>query len=196
MKKFVLFALCAMCAMTMMAQRVGGGKSDNRDDGHPAFWGHLERGYRGFAEETFGLAIGSSGGDVNQCKYSELSTTHGYQVTPYMFIGAGFALEFYGNGREWEEGFTLPIYGDVRFDFLNKRITPFFDIRAGSSVVGIKAFYGSSTLGARFCVGGSMAINFGLSCHFQNIKRLSYMEYDEGYYYWIISPGLKLGLEW
>lgn len=76
-----------------------------------------------------------------------VSTTHGCQILPYLFVGAGLELlyhidseEYYDNysGEYYDESyneFRLPIFANVRGCLPLKKITPFAEVRLGYDVL-------------------------------------------------------------
>ena len=55
-----------------------------------------------------------------------LHTINGHQFNPHLAVGGGVGLSF------WEEGFTLPLFVDVRGDLLkDKPITPHYYVEGG-----------------------------------------------------------------
>ena len=99
------------------------------------------RHYRGFVSGDFLL------GDMVGVR---LSTTHGEQLNCKIFLGAGIGMCMAG---DWDDDhFSIPIYADFRLDFLEKKISPFLEIKAGSdfAVKGISGFYGDLSVGCRF----------------------------------------------
>ena len=102
-------------------------QEDNSED-------YLKSGFRGFID----LGIHGGFGDAEDNLLLMSSFTAGYQVNRFFFIGAGCAptLTLYDNEYydEIETGFLLPIYGAIRFDFVNAKVSPFLDTRVGYSV--------------------------------------------------------------
>ena len=99
--------------------------------------------YRGFA--NLGFAVGAKRG--NGGSHIEVSTSHGVQIIPQLFVGAGIGFSYY-----YDLGCVMPIFANIRTDILKSRISPFVDFRIGyapclSSVGGL---YLSPTIGCRF----------------------------------------------
>ena len=107
----------------------------------------INRGYKGFVD------IGS-GFSVNDGQNSVFSfhTSHGYQFNPYFYLGGGLGLDFYAYPDIIE--LWLPIFLDFRVDFLDKRFTPYFDLKLGS--------YLNPSFGVSYMVGKKVALNFGV----------------------------------
>lgn len=102
-------------------------QEDNSED-------YLKRGFRGFVD----LGIHGGFGDAEDNLLLMSSFTAGYQINRFLFVGAGCSptLTLYDNEYydEVETGFILPIYGAIRFDFVNAKVSPFLDSRVGYSV--------------------------------------------------------------
>lgn len=149
------------------------------------------RGYKGFVDLGF---IGDlSDNDANKM---EISTSHGYQFNNYFFLGAGLAASIYTD----LDLVAVPLFIDFRANFINKKVTPFADIKTGYSVGDIKGAYVTTSLGVRFSLKGKKAINLKLEYNYQQY------DYDDSYYsygsYWSSSYsydyaglGVKVGFE-
>lgn len=102
---------------------------------------HLDFGYRGFVDLGYTLGVGAAGG-VDRI---DLYTSHGIQIIPQLYAGLGSGVSYYFNGS----GVSVPIFANIRTDILKSKATPFIDVKVGYSVVDIKGFYLSPTLGCR-----------------------------------------------
>ena len=92
------------------------------------------KGYKGFVDFAY---IGDVS-DYNASKI-ELSTTHGYQFNNYFFVGGGVAFNYYTDA----DLYAAPIYANFRANFINKKVTPFADVKAGYAVGDIEGAYAS-----------------------------------------------------
>ncbi len=98
-------------------------------------------GYRGFVDIGYTFATG----DDSRGRF-ELTTSHGYQMNPYFFIGAGTGFHYYkpwkytesssGISVSLKETLTaIPIFADFRANFTeNGPIIPFASIKMGYSI--------------------------------------------------------------
>ena len=116
----------------------------NTDEGVYAFHNdnYLKKGFRGFVDLGVDLGIR----DAIDYNMLSASFTGGYQLNRFLFVGAGIApsigivddnywyWEDYRSYSNRDTGFILPLYGAVRFDFVNAKISPFVDMRVGYSV--------------------------------------------------------------
>lgn len=141
------------------------------------------RGYKGFADLGGSIGVGTWGDGVVSA-----STSHGYQFNPYLFLGAGIAVEHHFG---WGETF-LPIFAESRVNFLNNSISPFMGLRAGYSVTAY-GFYLNPNFGVKFDVSNNFGMNLSVG---YTLQQATY--YD---YFWgsdrltIGGVSLKLGFE-
>ena len=125
-----------------------------------------QRGYRGFVEwsnstrnNTYGVFTGTR----NIATYREnnfytgVTTSHGYQINPLFFIGAGVGMEKCTNLNNW----IVPLFVEGRVDLKFGKFTPFGDIRLGASLSEGAGVYFSPTIGYRFNWGRKIGINLG-----------------------------------
>lgn len=145
---------------------------------------YLKKGFRGFIE--FGVDVQVD--DETYDSYNgfiSLPITVGYQVNPYLFVGGGMAPGITSNGRyrydyydyyyddyyydryrrgRFDSHFVMPIYGALRFDFINARVSPFLDLRAGYGVTDYsRGAYVSFAVGCRV-----RRFNFSMGYTYQN----------------------------
>ncbi len=89
------------------------------------------KGYRGFAEAGFGggETTVDYGHNYGSLKYFYdqylLSTIHGAQIIPQLFVGGGLGVHSYvSDDDEYDDydGIAIPIFADVRSDFIKYKI--------------------------------------------------------------------------
>lgn len=146
------------------------------------------KGYKGFVETGYIFDLS----DCNANRF-ELSTTHGYQFNNYLFVGGGAGINFYTDA----DLYSVPLFASFRANFMNKKITPFADIKSGYTVGDVEGAFVTVGLGVRFALAKKMALNLKLE--------YAYQEYDYEYYYSsssyyydnesINGIGIKLGFE-
>lgn len=145
------------------------------------------KGYKGFVD--FGFIGDINDNDANKV---EISTSHGYQFNNYFYVGGGLAASIYTD----LDLVTVPFFVDFRANFINKKITPFADIKTGYSVGDIEGLYVTTSVGVRFSLKSKKAINLKLEYNYQQ-----YDYYDGGYYYYdddvldYAGLGVKVGFE-
>ena len=126
-------------------------------------------GYKGFID--FGYTIGT--GDFKEDRI-ELTTSHGIQINPYVYFGAGFGANYYLDSKV----FALPIFLNSRFTFINKGIAPYLDIKAGYSFTDVEGLYISPSIGCKI---GHFNVSCGYTIQKFDAEWLYY--YYNGYNY-------------
>lgn len=91
----------------------------------------LKRGYRGFAEVGGSFHI-----DQPEHFYGfDITTTHGYQINRWLFLGAGIGLQSYKlheyTPEKTKTQLTLPLYADIRTYFMRTAVKPFAEMQIG-----------------------------------------------------------------
>ena len=128
--------------------------------------------YKGFFDFGYTVGVGSYGeGRI------ALSTTHGAQIIPHLFVGAGMGFNYFHESGAW----NMPLYADFRTNFLKGKITPFLDFRLGYSVGDASGFYMAPTIGCDFGFGKKSGFSVALGYEFQKAEYYYYYYYD--YYY-------------
>lgn len=143
--------------------------------------------YRGFVGEAIG---------IGEYSHFSLYTVHGAQIRPWIFVGAGIALDTYTLFNSYVD-FAVPVFADVRFDFndmLNCRFGPFFDLRFGYSVGDVDGFYFAPSIGGEIYFGHSR-INLGIHMGYE-MKTPEYYwgGYYSSYYTREVSSAFIVGL--
>lgn len=97
--------------------------------------------YRGFV---------SAEGTVGKVSGVKLTTTHGWQLNKKLFLGLGTGI-FKGT-ENYGAHTSFPLFANFRVDFLDKRFSPFADLRTGYDLAwdGVSGFYGDVSFGCRF----------------------------------------------
>ena len=140
-----------------------------------------QRGYRGFFEWSSSLRSNNFGypdlsGNLHIHRestfFTGFSTSHGYQINPLFFIGAGFGMEKCTTLDNW----VAPVFLEGRIDLLLGKFTPFGDIRIGANVAEGAGVYFSLTIGYRFNWGRKMGVNIGAGLTLAGYR----VEYYEG----------------
>lgn len=129
MKKLLLILVAMICSATVFAQT-------------------LDKGYRGFAGVDGQVIVTEDG-------YDGISfwTSHGYQINPYLFVGGGISSQV----RYWADDYDdelytytlIPLFGNVRFDYPNNKISAFADLKLGYSVGDYSGLYIAPSVGVR-----------------------------------------------
>lgn len=137
---------------------------------------YVQPGYRGFVDLGYTLGTGELGVDR-----IEFSTSHGYQINPYIFVGAGAGFNYFCS--DGADAFGIPVFAHVRSEFLKNAVSPFFDFKIGYSFLDTDGLYFSPAVGCHFQVSNTIGLNVSIGYTFQNI---SYeYSYENSYeYYW------------
>ena len=139
-----------------------------------------QKGYRGFVDLEYYKSI-----DAISQDHFGFSTTHGYQFKPWLFVGAGAGMKISHNKHSKEnfgkkvDFYMFPVFGNIRFDLLKGKFSPYLDCRLGYTL-GNKA-YGimfNPSLGCRVGLTDVLAINasFGYSLQSTDIVALTQQE--------------------
>ena len=132
------------------------------------------RGYRGWVET--GGAVGIGGWDHDIFSFS---TSHGYQFNPYFFLGAGVGVEYFFD----YEAVVVPIFANARGYFMDRKTSPFIDVKIGYSPVGdIQGLYFSPSIGVSIGVSKKCAVNLSIGYNLQMAKfyhHYGYSTYSE-----------------
>ncbi|MDE5553974.1 MAG: hypothetical protein K2J10_02190 [Muribaculaceae bacterium] len=136
-----------------------------------------QRGYRGFIDWDNSMRQYPQWMDFNKKvlrAYSGVSTSHGYQFNPNFFLGAGIAVQYNSNFKDW----ILPVFLHVRTDQKFGKYTPFGDMRIGYSLTDGGGVYFSPMVGYRFNWGRKMGVNIGAGL---TVKQITYTIFDVGF---------------
>lgn len=120
----------------------------------------LQRGYRGFVDANVDLSFRSSYFETWIDVYYGVSTSHGYQLNPHFFLGAGVAWEQVME-HSWHKR-EYPYFVQARTDWTFGKVPLYADVRVGGVLFGDYRLYLSPTVGYRLDWGKRMALNFGL----------------------------------
>lgn len=138
-----------------------------------------KRGYRGFLEWSSSVRSDNFGvidmhGNLRMERqgsfYTGFTTSHGYQVNPVFFVGAGLGMERCGKLDNW----VVPVFIQGRMDLKFSRFTPFGDLRLGANVAEGVGIYISPTIGYRFNWGRRMGVNLGAGLSLAGYKAEHY----------------------
>lgn len=135
MKTRLIILLTALCAFAAQAREP-------------------QRGYRGFADfDLYYFREKTPWYSNSDYLYLSVSTSHGYQFNPHLYIGAGFT--FGGDNM-------LPFYVNARTDWKFGKFTPFGDVKLGYNLTGGGGVFFSPSIGYRFNWGRKLGINLGV----------------------------------
>ena len=135
---------------------------------------HLKKGYHGSVDVGYNACI-------TQIAPSSLgiTTSHGYQFNPYIFLGAGVGFE-YASHCEWgdisgkpynkrEAKVDIPVFFNFRVNFTKTRLSPFVDARAGAYVNNEGGIYLNAALGCRYAIRNNMGISLSIGYQMRKV---------------------------
>lgn len=148
-----------------------------------------QKGYRGFVDwsntatlDMGFMFIGDEPGDNTEI-FTGISTSHGYQFNPWLYVGGGAGLEYNLDWKAYETGkikFIIPVFAEGRLDAKWGKFTPYFSARLGANLAEHAGVYFSPMVGYRFNWGRRSAINLGLG--------MSLFGYRQKYYEHVFLP--------
>lgn len=112
--------------------RYSSSRSSQPDDNMAEINRHkAKKGYRGFASITPGYYISNGVGSL------EISTTHGFQINHYCFVGGGIGVDIIGDAEDYllnSSGIAIPIYAAFSGN-VGSRVAQFsYGTRIGSCI--------------------------------------------------------------
>lgn len=134
----------------------------------------FNNGYRGFADLGYTIGIG----DYKFGRF-EISTTHGYQVCPYFFIGAGVGFHIMSKyetpGMEYaldtrDNKVGIPLFIDLHSTFLKTKFAPYIDLKLGHFITNGDGLYANISAGVRMKTVGKQAVTLSLGYTFEKLK--------------------------
>lgn len=135
----------------------------------------LHRKFRAIIEPAYVFGVEDS--DYKEDRVGA-TVSMGYQFNPYIYLGVGVGGFYFLDS----EVYSLPVFLNFRSDFINARITPFVDVKAGySPVEDVKGAYASVSLGCRFRLGDSFALSVSTGAEIQSAE-VSYSYNSFGYH--------------
>ena len=122
--------------------------------------------YRGYVDAGYSIGIG----DYEFGRF-EVNTSHGYQINPYQYAGAGTGLHFMSSYKTKgmdipldvrDSKVDIPVFANIRCNLLKKRVTPFIDVKGGTYVTNGGGLYVNASAGCRFSINEKQAINLSV----------------------------------
>ena len=152
----------------------------------------LQAGYRGFLEVNGGYNwwqdnVGYSLGAM---------TSHGYQFSPFFYMGVGAGVDMYSMSVP-----NIPVFAHLRTTFFNRKVTPWIDIKGGYSFGNLEGLYFDPSVGLRFSIGKRSGLNIGVGYTMQQTYNTQYAakHSDEASVYdklgSLALPKIKIGFD-
>ena len=174
MKKLLMLLVALSCYVGMQAQDVTGGGNG------------IKRGFRGIAELGYEVATNKDGENS-----PILNLSAGYQLNPYIFLGAGVGLRHYNDSEKT----SVPIFFNFRSDFVNAKINPFVDVKFGFSPSYTRGF-GSAGMGCRFKIGEKCGLLVSAGFEVQDLENKGDHSEECGIYLdYMLGTFLKVGID-
>lgn len=174
--KFILLTSMLFVTTQAFAQFTTGGRGKSSSSSYSASYDYAPKtGYKGFLDFGYGLGLGDTGADRIQ-----LTTSHGYQINPYIYAGVGVGCSYFTNG----ELFNVPIFANGRFTLplSNSKVCPFFDYKIGYSAADVSGFYMAPSAGIRVAMGEKCGFNISIGYEMQKAS-FGYFYFYGDYYY-------------
>lgn len=137
---------------------------DEVEDVNSFGWSKAPR-YRGFVGDSYVFGTGDYAEDREF-----LYTSHGVQINPFLYVGAGAGVNYWLDSECW----SVPIFGHVRSELhrlFKKNVSPYLDAKIGYSVADVEGFYFAPSVGCHFYFGHSKTgLSVGVGYVAQNVK--------------------------
>ncbi len=128
-----------------------------------------QKGYRGFIDWSNDLRSQQIWGgldDRTTCFFTGVSTSHGYQIDPNFYVGAGLLFEHCSK----IDANLLTAFLHGRADLKFGRFTPFGEIKLGFNMTDGGGLYFSPQIGYRFSWNRKFGINIGAGLSLQTYR--------------------------
>lgn len=163
-------------------------KTFNEVDVSTYGWGKAPR-YRGFVGDSY--ILGTGHGYVADREF--LYTSHGIQINPFFYAGAGVGVNYWlaGGGDDNDPTWSVPIFAHLRGELhraFKKNVSPYLDAKIGYSFFDVEGLYFAPSVGCHFYFGHSitgLSVGFGYVMHNVNVY------YSSSYYDKEVISGLE-----
>ncbi|MCR5246379.1 MAG: hypothetical protein K6E14_01150 [Paludibacteraceae bacterium] len=134
----------------------------------------LQKGYRGMVDVGYCLYISQIAPTT-----IELTTSHGYQFNPYIFLGGGVGFDFTGeckwgdiNGKPYNKRVAkvdIPIFINGRANLTKTKISPFVDARVGAYINNGGNIYANLALGGRYAINERIGVSLSVGYEIRKV---------------------------
>lgn len=130
--------------------------------------------YRGFVDVGYNIGVGDY-----QFGRFEISSSHGYQVNPFFFVGAGFGLHFMSEYETpnmsialdvRDSSVEIPLFANLKCNFTKSKVAPFIDLKAGTFVTNNGGLYANISGGCRIATKDKQAVNVSVGYTMQKLE--------------------------
>ncbi len=147
-RKIAFLMLAALASMACLS-------AQNRIPG-------VSTGYKGMLETGMTFYEGKS-----EFTTFDISTTHGFQINPHIFVGAGLGY----SGDEEGDYHMLPLYGAFRGNIpVGNKFFPFAGARLGYSLDGWDGLYFNPNVGCTYLFNHRLGIDLSLGYTLQQVQ--------------------------
>ncbi len=120
LKTFIVATICLMAQTAVSAEENTDSKNSNKNL-------YFNRGYRANIELNW-----SNGGKGFGFTHYGLTTSHGYSFGNGLYLGAGLGVIVEPHdGPSSDYFFSLPVFADLKYSFINGTVSPFVALRGG-----------------------------------------------------------------
>lgn len=130
--------------------------------------------YRGLVDAGYTIGVGDY-----QFGRFEINSSHGYQVNPFFFLGAGLGLHFMSNYETpnmdialdvRDSSVEIPLFANLKFNLTKSKIAPFIDLKAGTFITNNGGLYASISGGCRIATIDKQAVNVSVGYVMQKLE--------------------------
>lgn len=127
---------------------------------------YLTKNYKGYVDAGYSIGIG----DYNFGRV-EINTSHGYQFSPYFFLGAGVGVHFMPSyetsGMDIpldvrDSKVDIPVFVNIRSHFSKGKLTPFADLKGGTYITNDGELYVIASVGIRDALNDKQGLSLSL----------------------------------
>ena len=136
--------------------------------------------YRGFVDAGYTIGVG----DYDLDRF-EINTSHGYQINPIIYLGAGVGLHFMSSYEtsgmdialdERDSQIDIPLFANFKCNFSKGKFVPFTDIKCGSYINNNGGLYLNTSLGFRIATDQKKAINVSFG---YTTEKLEFQQFND-----------------
>lgn len=127
---------------------------------------YLTNSYKGYVDAGYSIGIGDY-----EFGRVEINTSHGYQFTPYFFLGAGIGLHFMPSYETSGMDIPLdvrgskvdiPVFANIRSHFSKGKFAPFVDLKGGTYITNGGGLYVIASVGIRYALNDKQGLSLSL----------------------------------
>ena len=141
--------------------------------------------YRGYVDAGYTFGIG----DYDFGRF-EVNTSHGYQINPYLYVGAGVGLHFMSSYKTSgmdipldtrDSKVDIPVFANARCNILKGKISPFFDLKGGTYVNNNGGLYVNLSAGCRIATNFKQAVNISVGYTTEKLEFQTFSHFTSNY---------------